>query len=75
MNKYPRIVADPDHLHGAPRIDGTRIPVELIAAMVAGGTSVEEILTNYYPWITAEDVKQAVEFWKENGHLYERVED
>jgi uncharacterized protein (DUF433 family) len=40
-------VSDPEILHGTPVYLGTRIPVELVADMLADGASVEEILEGY----------------------------
>ncbi len=40
-------VSDPEILHGTPVYRGTRIPVELVADMLADGASVEEILEGY----------------------------
>ncbi|WP_263353296.1 DUF433 domain-containing protein [Acidicapsa acidisoli] len=39
--------SDPEILRGTPVYRGTRIPVELIAEMLADGASVEEILEGY----------------------------
>ena len=50
------IVADPDHLAGAPRVSGTRIPVALILECLAAGMSVEEIV-DAYSSLSVESVK------------------
>src|ERR1700761_1656403 len=39
--------SDPEILRGTPVFRGTRIPVELVAEMLADGASVEEILKGY----------------------------
>jgi uncharacterized protein (DUF433 family) len=44
---YKRIVADADHCDGQPRIEGTRITVGAILAYLAGGLSVERIVSEY----------------------------
>lgn len=41
------ITSDPAILRGTPVYSGTRIPVELVADMLADGASVEEILEGY----------------------------
>ncbi|MGD0302828.1 MAG: DUF433 domain-containing protein [Bryobacteraceae bacterium] len=41
------IVSDPDIMHGTPVFKGTRIPVDLVADMLADGATVEEILEGY----------------------------
>lgn len=56
-----RVVIDPNVLVGKPIIKGTRIPVELILKLLADGTPLEEILTEY-PRLTREDVLAAIEY-------------
>lgn len=41
------VVSDPEIMGGTPVFRGSRIPVELVADMVAQGASVEEILQGY----------------------------
>lgn len=50
------IVADRDHLAGAPRVSGTRIPVALILESLAAGMSLEEIV-DAYPSLSFGSVK------------------
>ncbi len=50
------IVTDQEHLAGAPRVSGTRIPVALILECLAAGMSVEEIVDSY-PSLSLETVK------------------
>lgn len=38
------VVSDPEIMRGTPVFKGTRIPVELVAEMIAQGATVEEIL-------------------------------
>jgi uncharacterized protein (DUF433 family) len=52
------IVSDSEIMSGTPVYRGTRIPVELVAAMMDQGASVEEIL-NGYPALSREQVKLA----------------
>jgi len=52
------VVSDPEIMRGTPVFKGTRIPVELVAEMAAGGTSVEDILTGY-PALGREQVELA----------------
>jgi uncharacterized protein (DUF433 family) len=56
----PRIVVNPNVGFGKPVIRGTRIPVELIVGQLAGGMSVEEIVSEYE--ISAEDVRAALKY-------------
>jgi uncharacterized protein (DUF433 family) len=50
-----RISVDPTICSGKPCIKGTRILVRNILGMIAGGYSIERVLTAY-PELTAEDV-------------------
>ncbi|NJL06660.1 MAG: DUF433 domain-containing protein [Chloroflexaceae bacterium] len=50
----PRIVVDPTVRFGRPTVHGTRVPVDLILAKLAGGMTVQDVATDYA--ITIEDV-------------------
>lgn len=52
------VVSDPEIMHGTPVFKGTRIPVELVAEMIAEGATVEEILAGY-PALSREQVELA----------------
>jgi uncharacterized protein (DUF433 family) len=52
------VVCDPEIMGGAPVFRGTRIPVDLVAAMRSQGASVEEILEGY-PALNPEQVELA----------------
>ena len=56
-----RIVVDQDTLSGAPRFDGTRIPVHDVADMVANGVDTEAIL-RAYPRLTETHIDLAVAY-------------
>ena len=43
----PRIEVDTTIRSGKPVIAGTRVPVELVVAKLAGGMSTEEVATEY----------------------------
>jgi uncharacterized protein (DUF433 family) len=43
----PKIVVDPKVRFGKPVVKGTRVPVELILAKIAGGMDIEEIMREY----------------------------
>lgn len=58
MASTPLIVSDPDHLHGQPRIAGTRIGVGMILEKFAAGQTEEGILRDY-PHLTVEQVRAA----------------
>lgn len=49
------IVSDPDIMRGTPIFKGTRIPVDLVADMLAQGATTEEILAGY-PALSKEKI-------------------
>jgi uncharacterized protein (DUF433 family) len=57
-----RIVIDSAIHFGQPCIAGTRIPVYCVLELVQNDISFEEIITKYYPDITAEDVKACLKY-------------
>lgn len=50
-----RISVNPKVMHGQACIKGTRIPVHLIVGMLAGGDTIEDLLSEY-PSINKEDI-------------------
>jgi uncharacterized protein (DUF433 family) len=58
-NKY--IVRNPQIMLGKPIIKGTRITVELIMRKLAGGNTIEDLLTSY-PHISKEQIFAAFEY-------------
>ena len=56
-----RIVADPDTLAGKPRLEGTRISVEFLLEVLAGGASRQDIL-DAYPQVTPEGLDAALRY-------------
>jgi uncharacterized protein (DUF433 family) len=56
-----RIVRDEKICGGEPVFKGTRVTLRTVLASLAGGDSVEEILTDF-PSLTAEDVRAAIAF-------------
>lgn len=52
------VISDPEIMGGTPVFRGTRIPVELVAAMSAQGATIEEILEGY-PALRQEHVEAA----------------
>ena len=56
-----RIVADPDTLAGKPRLEGTRISVESLLEVLAGGASRQDIL-GAYPQVTPEGLDAALRY-------------
>ena len=58
---HERIELNPAIMFGKPVIKGTRITVELVLRKLAGGMTVEEILTDH-PHLVAKDVYAATDF-------------
>lgn len=56
MDWSERIVTDADTCGGRPRVKGTRISVEFLLGLKAGGWSEEQILDNY-PHLTRDDLQ------------------
>jgi len=56
-----RININKEVCHGKPCIKGTRIMVTNILSLMAGGYDIPRIL-NYYPELSKEDVKAAMEY-------------
>jgi uncharacterized protein (DUF433 family) len=57
-----RISVRPDICHGKPCIQGTRIQVAQVLDLVAAGKSFETITSDYFPDVTAEDIRACLEF-------------
>lgn len=55
------IIVDPKICSGKPVIKGTRIMVKNILGMVAGGYTIDRILS-VYPELTLEQVQAALEY-------------
>ena len=61
MKRYEKIEINPNIMFGKPVIKGTRITVEQILRKLAGGMTVEEIITDH-PHLRKEDILAAQEF-------------
>ena len=55
MKKYDKIKINPNIMFGKPVIKGTRVTVEQILRKLAGGLTVEEIITDH-PHLKREDI-------------------
>ena len=56
----PRIAVDPSIRFGKPVIRGTRVPVALVLAQLAGGMTVESVREEYD--LQLEDVQAALHY-------------
>ena len=66
MSWEDRIELNPEILVGKPVIRGTRISVELVIELLAGGWSEQEILENYD--ITHDDILACLRYASEMVH-------
>lgn len=58
---FPRISVDPEVMGGKPCIRGMRVTVGMILGELGGGTTIDELLAGY-PYLTREDVLEALRF-------------
>jgi len=61
MKRYEKIEINPNIMFGKPVIKGTRVTVEQILRKLAGGMTIEEIITDH-PHLMKEDILAAQEF-------------
>ena len=64
-----RIVVDPEILAGKPVVRGTRLAVEFILELLAGGESESDILNNY-PGLTRQDILACLAYASYLAHEY-----
>lgn len=57
-----RITVNRDIHFGKPCIKGTRIPVQDVLELVAEGLSFEQIIKDYYPDVTVEDIRACLRY-------------
>jgi uncharacterized protein (DUF433 family) len=54
---FGRIVVSKDVMHGKPRVAGTRVTVVQVLELLAGGKTIDTIVSpEYYPELTEVDV-------------------
>ena len=56
------ITVDPKVRFGQPCVAGTRIPVYAVLELVREGIPFDEIVRDYYPDLTVEDVQACVDY-------------
>lgn len=64
MNWKDRIVSNPQILVGKPTVKGTRLSVEFLMGLFAGGWSREQVLENY-PHLKPDDLNAVFAFAEE----------
>jgi uncharacterized protein (DUF433 family) len=57
-----RIAVDPQIHFGKPCVAGMRIPVQNVLELVREGISFPEIIRDYYPDLTVDDVRACVQY-------------
>lgn len=62
LRPRPRVEVNPSRLGGWPTIAGTRIPFDLVAALVSDGSVALERVTDFYPGVSAEDARDALDY-------------
>jgi uncharacterized protein (DUF433 family) len=68
MTASERITIDPDICHGKPCIRGLRYPVETILEWLAGGMSIENILSDYED-LDKEDILAVLAYAARLAHV------
>jgi len=58
---FERITVDPDRMGGVPCIRDLRVTVSMVLGQLAGGRTIEEVLTDY-PYLERQDVLAALEY-------------
>jgi uncharacterized protein (DUF433 family) len=56
------IAINPRVAFGKPCVAGTRIPVYMVLELVEAGLSFEQIITDYYPALTKEDIQNCIQY-------------
>ena len=59
-----RISLDPKIFGGKPCIKGTRIPVAMVLEVLEDGITFEQVIQDFYPQLTREDIRACLEYAK-----------
>jgi len=62
MQTRGKIVVDPEIRFGKPCIRGTRITVQEVLELINEGLSFREIIEDYYPELTEDDIKACIRY-------------
>jgi uncharacterized protein (DUF433 family) len=57
-----RIAVDPGIHFGKPCVAGTRITVQSVLELLSEGRTFEEIIEDYYPDLTVEDIRACLSY-------------
>ena len=59
---FDRISVDPRIHFGKPCVAGTRITVQDVLELINEGLSFEQIISDYYPDLVAEDIRACIQY-------------
>ena len=62
METIHHVESDPNKCGGKPCVAGTRIPVQNVLELVREGTPFSEIVRDYYPDLSVDDVRACVQY-------------
>ena len=62
MQTRGKIVVDPEIRFGKPCIRDTRITVQEVLELINEGLSFREIIEDYYPELTEDDIKACIRY-------------
>lgn len=57
-----RISVNPQIHFGKPCVAGTRVPVQNVLELVRDGLSFSQIIADYYPDLTVEDIQACLQY-------------
>ncbi|HKQ49839.1 MAG TPA: DUF433 domain-containing protein [Phycisphaerae bacterium] len=57
-----RISVDPGVHFGKPCVVGTRIPVQSVLELVREGIGFSDLIRDYYPELTPEDIRACIQY-------------
>ena len=57
-----QIIIDPHICRGKPCIKGTRIPVHMVLDLLEEGCTIQEIIIQYYPDLTPDDILVCIHY-------------
>ena len=57
-----RIAVDPKICHGQPCVKGTRIMVYLVLELLESGLSPDQIIQEYYPELSKQDIEACLHY-------------
>ena len=60
-----RIAVDPKIHFGKPCVTGARIPVQDVLELVQEGLSFADIVRDYYPDLTTDDIRACIQYARE----------